>query len=82
MNKVAYIIKTKQGSFKGFVALLNPDGDDSALFVTHSTDRFSTVEQVQDELKKLPSDIKIFLNPIDSSENGLSWLSELEKQNK
>lgn len=81
MDKVAYIIKTKQGSFKGFIALLNPDGDDSALYVLHSTDRFTDLEKVQEELKQLPSDIKIFLNPISPNESGISWLSELEAVN-
>lgn len=81
MKKVAYIIETLDNKFKGFIALLTPDGDDSALFVIHSTKKLEGVEAVQEELKKLPSDIKTFMNPIKSSENGLSWLSELEKAN-
>lgn len=82
MNKVAYIIETNDNKFKGFVAILTPDTDDSALFVTHSTDKFLNVEDVRLELDTLPSNIKKYTNPIKSSENGLSWLSELEKENK
>jgi len=82
MDKVAYIIKTRKGEFRGFIALLTPDADDSALFVLHSTNKFTDLEQAREELKKLPSDIKPFMNPIDSSEDGLSWLSELKKANQ
>lgn len=71
MEKVAYIIETNKNKFKGFIALLTPDGDDSALFVTNSINRFDNLDLAQEELKKLPSDIKVFLNPIKSSEIGL-----------
>ena len=81
MDKVAYIIKTKEGTFKGFIALLNPDGDDSALFVLHSTKRFPTLEEAQEEVKNVPAGIKAFLNPITPNDSGLSWLSELEQAN-
>lgn len=81
MNSVAYIIKTKEGEFKCFVALLNPDGNDSALFVTNSTKRFETLQEAQEKLKELPPDIKTFPNPINPNDSGLSWLSELEAAN-
>lgn len=81
MEKVAYIIETQNNKIKGFVAMLTPDGDDAALFVTHSQN-FDNLEQAQEELKKFPPEIKTYPNPIKSSENGLSWLSELKEANK
>lgn len=81
MEKVAYIIENQKKQFKGFIALLTPDKDDSALFAIHSTDRSENLQEIQDKLKELPPHIKIFPNPIKSSENGLSWLSELESAN-
>lgn len=82
MDKVAYIIQIRPDAFRGYVALLNPDGDDAALFVTASTNKFATVEQVQEEMKKLPSEIKTFMNPITPNQTGISWLSELEEANQ
>jgi len=81
MDKVAYIIENQKKKFKGFIAILTPDTDDSALFVIHSTDTSENLQEIQDKLKELPIDIKTFPNPIKSNENGLSWLSELEKAN-
>ena len=82
MEHVAYIIKTREGKFRGFVAILNPDGNDSALFVTNSTDKSDSLEEIQNKMKELPSSIRTFMNPISPNQTGISWLSELEDANK
>lgn len=81
MEHVAYIVQGHKGKFKGFVALLSPDGDNSALFPINHTEKFDTVEEVQEKLKELPDTIKVFMNPIKSNMTGISWLSELEAAN-
>lgn len=82
MKTVAYIVENRKGLFGGFIASVVPDDDDSSLFVTATTEKYHTLEEAQKELEKLPKDIKVYLNPIKSSESGLSWLSELEEANK
>lgn len=82
MDKVAYIVKNQKGIFRGFIALLNPDGDDSALFPINSTDKSLELEKIQEEMKQLPPHIKTYPNPITPNETGISWLSELEAVNK
>ncbi len=81
MDKVAYIVENKFNKFRGYIALLNPDKDDSALFVIHSTDKSENLQEIQEKLKELPEYIKTFPNPIKPSESGISWLSELEAVN-
>lgn len=81
MDKVAYIVENKHNHFRGYIALLNSDKDDSALFVIHSTDKSENLQEIQERLKELPGHIKTFQNPIKSNESGLSWLSELEAVN-
>lgn len=83
MECVAYIVKSKKlGHYRGFVALLTPDGDDSALFVINKTDISENLEEIQNKLKELPATIKTYLNPIEPNEVGISWLSELESANQ
>jgi hypothetical protein len=85
MERVAYIVQSTKGYFKGFVAMLTPDEDgdnDNALFVIASTAKSKTLEEAQKQQAGLPADVKVYPNPIKSSENGLSWLSELKEANK
>lgn len=81
MEHVAYIIKNKNNQFRGYIAILNPDGDDAALFVTNTTDKSEKLEDIQQKMKELPADIKTYMNPIEPNQTGISWLSELKAAN-
>lgn len=81
---VAFIVHTTKNKFRGFVAKVveSPGDNDSVLAVTHSSGKYDTVQQAQQELNNLPPEIKKYPNPIESSFTGISWLSEVEKANQ
>ena len=93
MNKiVAFIIKTKKGKFGLHMSeVVHVDGPDHDP-VLHSKMVGPKFDKVEDAQAALESDrspledegIEIFLDPIESSENGISWYSELQaaKTNK
>jgi hypothetical protein len=83
MDIVYYIIETFKGKFKPFVAqaVLSPGDNDSSLFVVASGTRYETLEEAQSFLKENSPEGVIYLNPIKSSESGLSWLSEIVSVN-
>lgn len=83
MELVAYIVESQNGRFHAFISALVPDDTDSALFVQYKGKKSDDLEEVQDFLvNNSPEGAKeIYLNPIKSSEDGLSWLSELEAAN-
>lgn len=84
MENVVYIIETKNGNFKPFVASVHfmEDDNDSVLNVIANGETFEKLEDAQKFANDNKGDMKVYLNPVKSSFTGITWLSELEEANK
>ena len=81
---VVYIIETKNGGFKPFVAQVVPsEGDnDSSLFPIASGEKYTELKDAQSFATNNAGDMKVYINPVKSNMTGITWLSELELANK
>lgn len=89
MQKVVFIIKNQKGRFGLHMsAIVYVDGpeNDPVLYSLMVGPKYDTIIEAQaaieiDRKSLEERNIKIYLNPINSSPDGLTWLSELEAQN-
>ena len=80
---IGYIIKTKKNMFKAFVGTPIKDDDDSFINILAAGIKSAELSEVQEFIENHSQGIdKLFINPVNSSMTGITWLSELKEAQK
>lgn len=83
MDNIIYIIETKKGKFKPFVASVHfmEDDNDSTLFVLANGPICDELKEAQKFATDNADEMEVYLNPVKSNGTGITWLSEIKKVN-